>query len=153
MACDSCCEPCCPAPGPLSWLFRILANRSWCGPSCGERYWGDFYSDPPDIWDPCDCGGNYTGRACQGYPGGASADPFADPFGDLVEAPPQAAPPRAAQPVERQTPTLARRNPPARPTGAVNGNRIVASRKISETDRVVTPAERSTQPREAVRPQ
>jgi hypothetical protein len=43
----------------------------WCGRTCGERYWGDFYSDPPDCWDPCDCYGNYTGFAgktsCRGY--------------------------------------------------------------------------------------
>jgi len=128
----------------LSCLFDILAHRSWCGPSCGERYWGDFYSDPPDIWDPCDCYGNYTGRGCQNCAGGVRAvDPFTDPFGDMAEAPPQAAPPRGAQPVERQAPTLARRSPPpARPTGVAGGKRIVATRKISETDRVVTPAER-----------
>jgi len=149
MARDCGCEPCAPAPGPLSCLFRIFAHNSWCGRSCGERYWGDFYSDPPDIWDPCDCSGNYTGRECQTGPGGAYADPFTDPFGDLAEAQPP-----AGQPVvERQTPTLARRSPPARPTGAGNGNRIVASRKVSETDRVVTPAERPAQPRAAVRPQ
>jgi hypothetical protein len=33
-----------------------------CGAGCGQdRYWGDFYSDPPDCWDPCDQYGNYTG--------------------------------------------------------------------------------------------
>jgi hypothetical protein len=42
----------------------------WCGPNCGERYWGDFYSDPPDCWDPCDCHGNYTGGGCSSCGGG-----------------------------------------------------------------------------------
>lgn len=49
----------------------------WWGPSCGQRYWGDFYSDPPDCSDPCDCHGNYTGGGnswsggyASGYTGG-----------------------------------------------------------------------------------
>jgi hypothetical protein len=63
---DPCGEGCCGRVwhrGPLSCLFALFMRGSWCGPSCGERYWGDFYSDPPDCWDPCDnCYGNYTGR-------------------------------------------------------------------------------------------
>jgi len=37
----------------------------WCGPTCGERYWGDFYSDAPDCRDPCDTYGNYSGGGCR----------------------------------------------------------------------------------------
>jgi hypothetical protein len=48
--------------GPLNCVFALLMPVSWWGPSCGERYWGDFYSDPPDCWDPCDGYGNYTGN-------------------------------------------------------------------------------------------
>ena len=54
--------------GPLSCMFALFTPAYWCGRGCGERYWGDFYSDPPDCWDPCDCHGNYTGgcRHCGG---------------------------------------------------------------------------------------
>ncbi len=65
---DTCWDPCgdrCYGRvwhrGPLSCLFALFVRPSWWGPSCGERYWGDFYSDLPDCWDPCDCYGNYTG--------------------------------------------------------------------------------------------
>ena len=54
--------------GPLSCLFALFGRGFWCGPNCGERYWGDFYGDPPDCEDPCDCHGNYAGgcRSCGG---------------------------------------------------------------------------------------
>ena len=59
---------------------------TWCGPSCGERYWGDFYSDPPDCWDPCDCHGNFTGGGCHscrnGHGGGYSRDDMGDGYVD-----------------------------------------------------------------------
>jgi hypothetical protein len=56
----ACCDrtPC----GPLTFLFSIFECNTWRGPSCGERYWGDFYSDPPACHDPCDQCGNYVGR-------------------------------------------------------------------------------------------
>ncbi len=59
----------------MSCLFALFTPGCWCGRGCGERYWGDFYSDPPDCWDPCDCYGNYTGGGCRhcgggGYPNG-----------------------------------------------------------------------------------
>jgi hypothetical protein len=68
-SCGSGCDPCgrgcssgrCWHRGPLSCVFALLMHGSWWGPSCGERYWGDFYSDPPDCWDPCDGYGNYSG--------------------------------------------------------------------------------------------
>ena len=56
----------------------------WCGSGCGERYWGDFYSDSPDCCDPCDGCGNYAGcgsgvsggcRSCgDGYGGAPTYD-------------------------------------------------------------------------------
>jgi hypothetical protein len=73
--CDPCCDPC-GSPcrvwhrGPLSCLFALFCPNTWCGPSCGKRYWGDFYSDPPDCWDPCDGYGNYSGGRCGGGHGG-----------------------------------------------------------------------------------
>jgi hypothetical protein len=76
---DSCDEPCgrscgrgaCgdrTACGPLTFIFSIFKANTWCGPSCGERYWGDFYSDPPECHDPCDTCGNYVDRSS--YRGG-----------------------------------------------------------------------------------
>ena len=98
-ACDTGCDPCgdpcgecgcgrCWNRGPLTWIFALLAPPCWCGRGCGERYWGDFYGDPPDCWDPCDCYGNYTGgghvvgggrvhggcRSCGGGGGGEVVD-------------------------------------------------------------------------------
>ena len=65
--CDSCCDSC-DSCGPyhhygvLTFLGRIFSPyHSWYGRSCGERYWGDFYGDPPDCHDPCDRCGNFTG--------------------------------------------------------------------------------------------
>lgn len=64
-----CCEPnCCePCRGPyrpfagLACFVDLFRPVTWCGPVCGERYWGDFYGDPPQCWDPCDPCGNYVG--------------------------------------------------------------------------------------------
>jgi len=77
---DPCGDPCgsgcygrCWHRGPLSCLFALLTRGCWWGSGCGcseERYWGDFYSDPPDCWDPCDCYGNYTGGGCADCGGG-----------------------------------------------------------------------------------
>ena len=63
-SCDPCSDPCngrCWNRGPITWVFALFMPRTWTGGGCGERYWGDFYSDPPDCWDPCDNYGNYTG--------------------------------------------------------------------------------------------
>jgi hypothetical protein len=69
---DVCADPCGNGSccrtwhrGPLSCLFALFMGGYWCGPSCGNRYWGDFYSDSPDCWDPCDGHGNYTGGKCR----------------------------------------------------------------------------------------
>lgn len=35
-----------------------------CGSGCGEVYWGEWISDPPDACDPCDQCGNYVGEQC-----------------------------------------------------------------------------------------
>jgi hypothetical protein len=70
---NSCCDSCRPMTchdktycGPLTPLFAMFTRDSWCGSGCGERYWGDFYGNPPDCCDPCDRCGNYTGRGCGG---------------------------------------------------------------------------------------
>lgn len=63
------CNECGPHPGQpctdgygecgiLPWLFH---GKS-CGKGCGEVYWGEWISDPPDCCDPCDqCTGDWTG--------------------------------------------------------------------------------------------
>jgi hypothetical protein len=55
------CSTRCWNRGPFTWVFALFTPRSWCGRGCGDRYWGDFYGDPPDCWDPCDGYGNFTG--------------------------------------------------------------------------------------------
>ena len=75
---DPCGNGCCGRVwhrGPLSCVFAWLMRgcgwgTSWCGGGCGERYWGDYYNDPPDCCDPCDCHGNYTGGYRRLFTGG-----------------------------------------------------------------------------------
>lgn len=51
------CGRCGPFGGGLN---RLLS----CGSDCGEVYWDEWLSDPPDCCDPC-VGGQYVGpRAC-----------------------------------------------------------------------------------------
>lgn len=56
-----CGPPCAPCFRPLAWVGALLHPPTWYGPTCGEVYWGDFHSDPPDCCDPCDRCGNHTG--------------------------------------------------------------------------------------------
>jgi hypothetical protein len=183
----ACGEPACrvrPIVGPLSWLASLFTHDSYWGGSCGQyRYWGDFYGDPPDICDPCDDCGNYTGRGCQdgcqdggivrrgGCPTCGNQD-----YARAVESPrptqvatrkvtPQPAP-RKTNPQVVNRPADPRRSaatatpsmrtvsgnpqPAAAPTMTVVGDRvlrpavasendpIIASKIISETDRVVS---------------
>jgi hypothetical protein len=74
----------------LSCVFALIMRgcgwgSTWCGGNCGERYWGDFYNDPPDCCDPCDCHGNFTGGGCShcggGYAGGYSGGSMGAPTG------------------------------------------------------------------------
>jgi hypothetical protein len=80
VCCEPCCDPCggscCHRRGPLSWalgLLRCCFHCGWwggcgaCGGGCGEFYWSDFHSVPPNCCDPCDRCGNWTGG---GYGGG-----------------------------------------------------------------------------------
>ncbi len=38
-----------------------LKHKLTCASGCGELYWGEWISDPPDRCDPCDNWGNWTG--------------------------------------------------------------------------------------------
>jgi hypothetical protein len=37
-------------------------GNDYCDCSCGECYWSEWFNDPPDCQDPCDCYGNYAGH-------------------------------------------------------------------------------------------
>lgn len=81
-SCDSCApcgNNCYPCRGPLSLVLDLLHPVSWCGRGgCGEAYYGDFHGDPPDMCDPCDRNGCWTGGgSCgcgtQGTTGGCAS--------------------------------------------------------------------------------
>jgi hypothetical protein len=65
--CGECCDDgCCCQRNfcfhPLRWIGRLFYCGTWCGPSCGNTYWGEAVSDPPDCCDPCSRDGHWTGR-------------------------------------------------------------------------------------------
>lgn len=43
---------------------QCLKNKLSCCKGCGEIYWGEWISDPPDDCDPCDGHGNWVGPRC-----------------------------------------------------------------------------------------
>jgi hypothetical protein len=50
----------CSSCGPTTF-----AEKSVCRTGCGEIYWDEWLSDPPDCCDPCDDCGNWVGpQAC-----------------------------------------------------------------------------------------
>lgn len=57
-ACGTCATSvgCCNG-GIKGWLH----NNATCCRGCGDVYWGEWTSDPPDCCDPCDQCGNFTG--------------------------------------------------------------------------------------------
>lgn len=77
--CEPACGPCCGRYDPLGGigycLSRLFGPYSWCGPSCGEVYWGDFHGDPPDCCDPCNRCGQYSGTWDPSYPCGCGGGP------------------------------------------------------------------------------
>ena len=60
--CDSCstCGGDCGGHSPASYIGHNLT----CASGCGEFYWGEWFSDPPDDCDPCDDCGNWIGERC-----------------------------------------------------------------------------------------
>jgi hypothetical protein len=108
-------------PGLLPWLWRVLFGGGFCGDGCGELYWSEWHSDPPDCSDPCDRCGNWTAGWCasrgngyagvpdEGYMAGNSSsaqaprvisvtDHAVSPAPAQPQAAPQAVRPRAASP-------------------------------------------------------
>jgi hypothetical protein len=58
---DGCCDDGCGSCGGACWGDDCHRGRCkpWCllG-GCGEFYWNEWFNDPPDCCDPCDCCGN-----------------------------------------------------------------------------------------------
>lgn len=61
-SCSDCgvCGGDCQGHTPATYLKSKLT----CGSGCGEIYWGEWLSDPPDDCDPCDDCGNWVGPRC-----------------------------------------------------------------------------------------
>jgi len=70
--CDSgCCSPCSNRGyGCVSCLdymmapFSLLNQMFVCSGGCGDIYWDEWISDPPDCCDPCDPCANWNGTGC-----------------------------------------------------------------------------------------
>lgn len=66
---DGCCNDCGPHGQPCGSQCGTCGILPWliygktCGKGCGDIYWGEWVSDPPDCCDPCDkCTGCWTGQ-------------------------------------------------------------------------------------------
>ncbi len=111
--------------GPLTWVFSLLCRETFCGSGCGPKYYGEWYSDPPDCCDPCEfCGG--------GQPGCSACGRAAEPAGCQECGGEYSSAPRRA--------TLLDARAPSRPASAY------APRIVSQSERVVAPAGRVASP-------
>ncbi len=126
--CDGCSGPPCCGIRPVRWVFRVLGFQ--CAPACtgcGEEYWGDWCSNPPDCCDPCDQCGNYVGPQGPACASGQCADPG-----------------YAAQP--RTTRTVAKA--PRRPSATLASQRVVQQQPepevLSESDEAIEPVSTTT---------
>jgi hypothetical protein len=50
--------------GALAMLRGHLSGSATCGKGCGEVYWGEWVSDPPDCCDPCNSCGDWQNQQC-----------------------------------------------------------------------------------------
>jgi len=150
--CDSCAEPCedpCEAEcchrgrhcGPLTWVFGLFYRCTFPSSGCGERYWGDWYGDPPDCSDPCDQCGNYTGR-------GKAAQGSVD--GEVMPEAPARGVGRGC--ANCGNPTTEARRPSSSTRSGSKAASLYAPRIISQTDRVLKPAQGEPAPRLARQP-
>ena len=64
-SCDSCAGGV-PAGYYHGPVLQHLNSALTCGSGCGEVYWGEWMSDPPDACDPCDDCGTWTGSCACG---------------------------------------------------------------------------------------
>lgn len=145
--CGTCssCSPCdvgCGAPcsgGPVRWALGVLGFRCFgCCNGCGEEYWGDWCSSPPDCCDPCDQCGNYVG----GYSsGGGGCSSCAGGGGHVNEA--YSGAPRSARPVaSKATATRHVASAPRRMPVQANAAPKASDEPqiLSETDEAIQPA-------------
>ncbi len=125
--CDGCSGPPCCGIRPVRWVLGVLGFQ--CAPACtgcGEEYWGDWCSSPPDCCDPCDQCGNYVGPQGPACAAGQCADPG-----------------YAAQP--RATRTVAKA--PRRPAATLASQRVVQQSEpeiLSESDEAIEPVSTTT---------
>jgi hypothetical protein len=80
-------------------------GERWCGSQCGEVFWNEWFSIPPNCCDPCDdCGGFVGPKRDSTYSDGrrtASRQP--EPVqGRPVQAEPDQAEPDQAEPLPEQ---------------------------------------------------
>ena len=61
MADDTQCGTCCRTVGCGGGIKQWLHNKGTHCRGCGDIYWGEWISDPPDCCDPCDQCGSFTG--------------------------------------------------------------------------------------------
>ena len=56
--------------GLKNLLYPLISPRLACGAGCGQVYWNEWASDPPDCCDPCGPSGCYVGAqtVCTGPP-------------------------------------------------------------------------------------
>ena len=55
------CGTCCKTVGCGGGIKQWLRNQATGCKGCGDVYWGEWISDPPDCCDPCDQCGGFTG--------------------------------------------------------------------------------------------
>ena len=55
------CGTCCRTVGCGGGMKQWLHNKATHCKGCGDIYWGEWISDPPDCCDPCDQCGQFTG--------------------------------------------------------------------------------------------
>jgi hypothetical protein len=151
--------------GPLSWLYTVFF-AGYDGPGCGDCYWSDFHSEPPDCCDPCDRHGNWIGgwcgTGCASAPGGDCAS------GACAVKPVGGGQVERGQVVNKAGPST-NRNVPVWAMRDVEGGVITdrsspyAPRLLSVTDRAASPtlaqtastertAEKQTAVKQATRP-
>ena len=50
--------------GLLPMMRAHVGMHGTCGRGCGEVYWGEWVSDPPDCCDPCNSCGDWQNQQC-----------------------------------------------------------------------------------------